>query len=153
MLNKTELIGYLGRDVELRYTAAGLAVAKVALGTNEKWTDKNTGEKRENTEWHNLVAFGNVPTDQKPVTRLGCNPRQPTLLHRCRSVIQVEVGGPDQSHELNRRRGLGSCRQGLGLVGFFPGEPFAFASEVTVGRGLDVDRPAQPQPLDDACGR
>ena len=58
MLNKTELIGYLGRDVELRYTAAGLAVAKVALGTNEKWTDKNTGEKREKTEWHNLVAFG-----------------------------------------------------------------------------------------------
>jgi single-strand DNA-binding protein len=58
MLNKTELIGYLGRDVELRYTANGLAVAKVSLGTNEKWTDKNTGEKREKTEWHNLVAFG-----------------------------------------------------------------------------------------------
>jgi single-strand DNA-binding protein len=58
MLNKTELIGYLGRDIELRYTASGLAVAKVSLGTNEKWTDKNTGEKREKTEWHNLVAFG-----------------------------------------------------------------------------------------------
>jgi single stranded DNA-binding protein len=58
MLNKTELIGYLGRDVEINYTASGLAVAKVSLGTNEKWTDKNTGEKREKTEWHNLVAFG-----------------------------------------------------------------------------------------------
>ena len=57
-MNKTLLIGHLGRDVELRYSQSGIAIANVSLATNENWTDKATGERREKTEWHRLVAFG-----------------------------------------------------------------------------------------------
>lgn len=51
------LIGNLGRDPEIRYSQQGVAVVSFTLATNEQWTDKNTGEKQERTEWHRIVAF------------------------------------------------------------------------------------------------
>ena len=57
-INKVILVGTLGRDPEMRYTAAGKAIANTSLATNESWKDKNTGEKQERTEWHNLTFFG-----------------------------------------------------------------------------------------------
>ena len=57
-VNKVILVGTLGRDPEMRYTAAGKAIASTSLATNESWKDKNTGEKQERTEWHNLTFFG-----------------------------------------------------------------------------------------------
>jgi len=56
-LNKVTLIGYLGRDPEIRSTAAGDAVAQFTLATTETWKDKATGEKREATEWHRVVLY------------------------------------------------------------------------------------------------
>jgi single-strand DNA-binding protein len=56
-LNKVMLIGNLGRDPEIRYSQQGVAVVSFTLATNEQWTDKNTGEKQEKTEWHRVVAF------------------------------------------------------------------------------------------------
>lgn len=55
--NKVELIGFVGRDPETRYTTAGEAVASLSIGTTESWTDKSTKEKKERTEWHRCVAF------------------------------------------------------------------------------------------------
>jgi single-strand DNA-binding protein len=57
-LNKVMLIGNLGRDPEIRYSQQGTAVVNFTMATNEQWTDKNTGEKQERTEWHRIVAFG-----------------------------------------------------------------------------------------------
>lgn len=57
-LNKVMLIGNLGRDPEIRYSPQGLAVVNFTLATNEQWTDKNTGERQERTEWHRIVVFG-----------------------------------------------------------------------------------------------
>ena len=57
-LNKVMLIGNLGRDPEIRYSQQGMAVVNFSLATSEQWTDKNTGEKQERTEWHNIVSFG-----------------------------------------------------------------------------------------------
>ena len=57
MINKVVLIGRLGRDPEVRYTADGQAVANFSVATSEKWKDKNTGEMQERTEWHNIVAW------------------------------------------------------------------------------------------------
>jgi single-strand DNA-binding protein len=57
-LNKVMLIGFLGRDPEIRYSQQGLAVVSFSMATSEQWTDKNTGEKQEKTEWHRIVAFG-----------------------------------------------------------------------------------------------
>ena len=56
MLNKVELIGRLGKDPVIRYTASGEAVANVSLATTESWKNK-AGEKQEKTEWHNLVFY------------------------------------------------------------------------------------------------
>jgi len=57
-LNKAMLIGNLGKDPEIRYSQQGLAIVKFSIATSEQWTDKNTGDRQEKTEWHNIVAFG-----------------------------------------------------------------------------------------------
>ncbi|WP_300455251.1 single-stranded DNA-binding protein [Desulfobacula sp.] len=57
-LNKVMLIGRLGRDPEIRYSQQGLAVVNFSIATSEQWTDKNTGDRQEKTEWHRVVAFG-----------------------------------------------------------------------------------------------
>ena len=59
-LNKVMIIGNLGRDPEVRYTAGGSAVANLRIATTESWRDKQTGEKKENTEWHSVVLFGKL---------------------------------------------------------------------------------------------
>lgn len=58
-VNKVILIGNLGRDVELRHTPGGAAVAKFSVATNEVWKDK-AGQKQEHTEWHNIVAWAKL---------------------------------------------------------------------------------------------
>ncbi|MEW6510021.1 MAG: single-stranded DNA-binding protein [Bacteroidota bacterium] len=55
-LNKVLLIGNLGKDPEVRYTASGVAVATFSLATNETWKDQD-GNMQERTEWHNIVAW------------------------------------------------------------------------------------------------
>ena len=55
-LNTVTLIGYTGRDPEIRFTPDGIAVANFPLATSEKWTSKD-GEKKESTEWHRIVCF------------------------------------------------------------------------------------------------
>ncbi len=57
MLNKIQFIGHLGRDPEVRYTQSGLAVCNFPVASSEKWTDKHTGEKVEETEWLRCSAF------------------------------------------------------------------------------------------------
>ena len=59
-LNKVMLIGHLGKDPDVRYSASGQAVANITLATSESWKDKNTGDKQERTEWHRVVFFGRL---------------------------------------------------------------------------------------------
>lgn len=56
-VNKVILVGNLGRDPEIRSTQDGTRVANLSLATSESWRDKNTGERREKTEWHRVVVF------------------------------------------------------------------------------------------------
>jgi single-strand DNA-binding protein len=56
-VNKVILVGHLGQDPEIRYMADGTAVANFNIATSESWKDKQTGEKRERTEWHRIVAW------------------------------------------------------------------------------------------------
>lgn len=56
-MNRVILIGRLGADPEIRFTANGSAIANIRMATNEYWKDKN-GDKMERTEWHKVVAFG-----------------------------------------------------------------------------------------------
>jgi single-strand DNA-binding protein len=59
-VNKVILVGTLGADPETRYTAGGGAITKIRIATNESWTDKQTGQKQERTEWHRVVFFGKL---------------------------------------------------------------------------------------------
>jgi single-strand DNA-binding protein len=56
-VNKVILVGNLGRDPEIRRTQDGRPIANLRIATSENWRDKNTGERRERTEWHTVVIF------------------------------------------------------------------------------------------------
>ncbi len=59
-VNKVILIGNLGKDPEVRYMPSGAAAASVTIATSESWKDKQTGEKKERTEWHNVEFFNRL---------------------------------------------------------------------------------------------
>ncbi len=56
-LNKVQLIGRLGADPEVKQMVNGKSVARISLATSQSWKDRNTGEKKEKTEWHRVVVF------------------------------------------------------------------------------------------------
>ena len=56
-VNKVILVGNLGRDPEIRSTSGGQRIANFSLATSETWRDKNSGERKEKTEWHRVVIF------------------------------------------------------------------------------------------------
>lgn len=60
MINKAILIGNVGADPEIRTFESGDKVANLSLATSERWKDKSTGERKEKTEWHRVVVFGNL---------------------------------------------------------------------------------------------
>ena len=59
-VNKALIIGNLGQDPEIKYTQSGSPVANLSVATPERWKDKNTGEQKEQTEWHRVVVFGRL---------------------------------------------------------------------------------------------
>ena len=59
-VNKVIIVGNLGRDPEVRYTADKKAITSIAVATSERYTDKNSGEKKEVTEWHRIVFFNRL---------------------------------------------------------------------------------------------
>ena len=59
-VNKVILVGNLGKDPEVRYMSDGGAVVNLSIATSSSWKDKNTGEKREETEWHRVVMYNRL---------------------------------------------------------------------------------------------
>jgi single-strand DNA-binding protein len=59
-INKVILVGNLGRDPEVRYTANNDAITNISVATTDSYKDKNTGEKKETTEWHRVVFFNRL---------------------------------------------------------------------------------------------
>src|SRR5690242_2525635 len=59
-VNKVILVGNLGADPETRYSASGTAMCTIRIATTDQWTDKQTGEKQERTEWHRVKFFGRL---------------------------------------------------------------------------------------------
>ncbi len=56
-VNKVILIGNLGADPEIKQTPSGMQIAQLRIATTDVWTDRNTGQKQEKTEWHRVVAY------------------------------------------------------------------------------------------------
>ena len=59
-INKVILVGNLGNDPDVRATAAGAKIANISLATTDSWTDKQTGQKQDRTEWHRIVFFNRM---------------------------------------------------------------------------------------------
>lgn len=59
-VNKVILLGNVGKDPEIRSTADGTCIANLSVATSESWKDKQTGERKEQTEWHRISAFGKL---------------------------------------------------------------------------------------------
>jgi single-strand DNA-binding protein len=59
-INRVTLLGNVGQDVVLRFTPQGTAVTNLRIATSETWTDKQSGEKQERTEWHSVALFGKL---------------------------------------------------------------------------------------------
>ena len=59
-INKVILVGNLGAKPEVKYATNGSAIANLSVATSEAWTDKNTGQKQEKTEWHRVSLFGKL---------------------------------------------------------------------------------------------
>ncbi len=59
-INKVILVGNLGQDPETRYTPSNTAVVNISVATAESWTDKNTNQRQERTEWHRVVMFNRL---------------------------------------------------------------------------------------------
>jgi single-strand DNA-binding protein len=59
-INKVILIGNLGTQPELKYSSSNVAITNLTVATSESWTDKNTGQKQEKTEWHRVSIFGKL---------------------------------------------------------------------------------------------
>jgi single-strand DNA-binding protein len=70
-VNKAIIVGTLGQDPEVRYTANGGAVANISVATNESWRDKATGEAQERTEWHRIVMFGKLAEIAQKYLKMG----------------------------------------------------------------------------------
>jgi single-strand DNA-binding protein len=58
MVNRVILVGNLGKDPEVRYTSGGQAVANLRIATSRSWTDKQSNQKKEETEWHDVEVWG-----------------------------------------------------------------------------------------------
>lgn len=59
-LNKVQLIGHLGADPDIRKNNSGDPIANMRIATTESWRDKQSGDRKEKTEWHNVVIFGGI---------------------------------------------------------------------------------------------
>lgn len=70
-LNKAQIIGHLGADPETRYMPSGKPVTNFRVATSETWKDKETGDKKEKTEWHSIIAFDRLGEIVAEYTRKG----------------------------------------------------------------------------------
>ena len=59
-VNKVVLVGHLGADPDTKYTQSGTAITTLSVATSEQWTDKQSGQKQERTEWHRVKLFGKL---------------------------------------------------------------------------------------------
>ncbi len=70
-INKVILIGHLGQDPQVRHTQENRPVTRLNVATSDSWRDRATGERRESTEWHNVVCFGQTAEFAEQYLRKG----------------------------------------------------------------------------------
>lgn len=103
-MNRATLIGRLGRDPESRTTQGGSKVVSFSLATSERWKDKNSGEMKERTEWHNIVIWNDN------IGRI--------VETYCKKGSQILIEGQIQSREFTDKEGNQRRTTEIVLQGF-----------------------------------
>ena len=145
MLNRVTLIGNLGRDPEMRQTTGGKPVCTFSIATSESWKDRHTGEKREATEWHRIVAFdrlaevcnqylqkgSQIYVEGKLTTR-----KWTDQSGQDRYTTEIVLSGPGAVMKMLGRRG-----EGRGGGGDYSDSPYASqgTARPTAADGADID--------------
>ena len=138
-VNKAIIVGTLGQDPEVRYTANGSAVANLRVATNESWKDRQTGEQQERTEWHSIVMWGRLAEIAQQYLKKGS---QAYFEGRIQTRKWQDQSGNDRySTEI-----VANEMQMLGGRGGGGGAPMDSG-----GGGQQQSKPAQPEtaPMDD----
>jgi single-strand DNA-binding protein len=139
-VNKVILVGNLGRDPETRYLPSGEAVTNISIATTSSWKDKASGEKKEETEWHRVSAFGRLAEIMGEYLKKGSQVYIEGQL-RTRKYQDKETGKDRYSTEIraDRMQMLGS-RAGSGEPrGEAGGEP---RGEAPAKAGTPAKKPA-----------
>ena len=122
-VNRVILVGNLGRDAELKYTPSGAAVSNFSIATSESWKDKNSGERKEKTEWHRIVLWGKTAENLSQYLLKGKQIYVEGRLEtrqwedkegQKRSTTEVRVGPGDRLVLLGSRDDGGSRRSSTG---------------------------------------
>ena len=122
-VNRVILVGNLGRDAELKYTPSGAAVSNFSIATSESWKDKNSGERKEKTEWHRIVLWGKTAENLSQYLLKGKQIYVEGRLEtrqwedkegQKRSTTEVRVGPGDRLVLLGSRDDGGSRRSSAG---------------------------------------
>lgn len=139
-LNRVTLIGNLGRDAEMRYTPGGHAVATFNLATTESWKDKESGQKKEQTEWHRVVVWGRTAEALQEFLVKG----KQVCVEGQLQTRKWEKDG--QTHWTTEVKARNVVLLGGGVSARRPERPV----EKEYGGGLDGEAAAQePTPIDD----
>ena len=130
-VNKVILIGNLGRDPEVRYTASGAAICNVTIATSRQWKDKTSGERQEETEWHRVVFYdrlaeiaGEYLKKGRPVYVEGRLKTRKWTDKDCVEKYTTEIVA-DQMQLLGSREGMGGADEGGGGGGYSRERPAA----------------------------
>ena len=166
-LNRAQVIGNLGQDPDLRSLQSGMAVCNLAVATSESWTDKNTGEHREETEWHRVTLWGKLAEIAAQYLRKG---DKVFLEGKLKTRKWQDQNGQDRyTTEIhadnllmlgNRRQGAGDQgpdAPGSGYAGQTPGTPGAWSTpgpgqgrpQGPAGPGFGTPAPAGQFDFDD----
>ena len=143
-VNKAILLGNLGNDPEVRYTASGSAVANVSLATTEQWKDRESGEQQEKTEWHRIVFFGRLAEIVGEYLRKGS---QIYVEGRLQTRKWQDKDGNDKytteivANEMQMLGGGGGSRSGGGSTDQRPASESAPSKQPAGGDDFDDDIP------------
>ncbi len=134
-INKVILVGNLGKDPETRAMPSGKAVTNLSIATSESWRDKQTGEQKEQTEWHNIVFFDRLAEIAAEYLRKGSKIYVEGKL-RTRKWQDKTTGQDRYTTEIvaNEMQMLDMARGGAGAGGEFGG--------ASPSRGSSAGRPA-----------
>ncbi len=148
-INKVILVGSLGNDPETRYSASGAAISNISIATNDNWTDKQTGERQERTEWHRVVFFSRLAEIVAQYLRKGS---QVYVEGRLQTRKWQDQNGQDRwtteivASEMQMLGGRADAGMGAGAgaAGYSPAPSPAAANPNPMGGGGNAPAPSMP---------